>query len=104
MRITNGNGFTNLETVKEIKVVTSIVSYGVGLLTSIVKGICAIIGCRCEMYEAKIRKAQSEAVNEIIKKAESVNANAIVNLRIQIDGTTVEVYGLAVELKYKDVQ
>ena len=87
--------FSNIDNVKQIKMLSASATYGVGLLTSIVYGLCNIVGTQCKMYDKKIEKAKNAAAGILIEKATSVGASGIMNVQFQIHGTTVFMYGIA---------
>lgn len=87
--------FSNIDNVNQIKMLSASATYGVGLLTSIVYGLCNIVGTQCKMYDKKIEKAKNAAAGILIEKATAVGASGIMNVQFQIHGTTVFMYGIA---------
>ncbi len=87
--------FSNIDNVKEIKMLSASATYGMGLLTSIVFGFCNIFGTQCKMYDKKIEKTKNTAASILIEKATAVGASGIMNVQFQIHGTTVFMYGIA---------
>lgn len=78
---------------KTIKVLSASVTFGIGLLTMIVLGLCTVAGCQCKMYDRKIEKAKIAAIGVLIDKATAAGADGIMNITFQVFGTTVFVYG-----------
>ena len=99
MLITTSSEFSDKKIKKQIKLVSTTICYGIGFITLMAKMICDVFGLRCKMYEKKVDKAKVEAINLLVEKAKANNANGIINLSIQIDKTTVEIYGLCVEVE-----
>ena len=87
--------FNNIENVKQIKMLSSSATFGIGFLTWIVYGICSLTGTQCKMYDKKIEKAKNSAANQLVEKATAVGANGIMNVQFQIHGITVFMYGIA---------
>ena len=87
--------FDHIDNVEHIKMLSSSSTYGVGLLTYIVYGFCNIFGVECEMYDKKIEKAKSSAVLKLISKASAIGATGIMDVKFQIHGITVFMYGIA---------
>ena len=91
MKITENN----IDKVEEIKVITSVSCYGIGLLTMIWTAICNLIGIENTLLENKINMAKNRAINELIDKAKELDAKGIMKLRIEINNLNVLVYGIA---------
>jgi len=87
--------FAKLENVTSIKMLSASSIYGIGLITAIVLGFCCLFGAECGMYDQKIEKAKNSAAKKLIKKAEAVGANGIMDVKIQVFGTTVFMSGIA---------
>lgn len=86
---------SNLENVTQIKMITATTTYGAGLLTLFVLSFCHFFGLECQMYDKKIEKAKVAAASKLFEKAKESGATGIMNVRIQIDNTTVLMYGMA---------
>ena len=96
MKITTREFFEDQKITKELKVITSHATWGMGLLTMIAFCFCFLFGIKTNMYDDKITRAKEHAIKEIIEKAQKNGANAIVNLDIKVTLMTVYVSGLAV--------
>ena len=96
MKITTREFFEDQKITKELKVLTSHATWGMGLLTMIALFFCTLFGIKTNMYDEKITRAKEHAVKEIIEKAQKNGANAIVNLDIKVTFMTVYISGLAV--------
>lgn len=81
--------------IRETKILTASVTYGIGLLSYLQLMCCHIFGLACTMYDDKIEKAKKEAFNKLIEKSKEISAKGIKNIRIQVTGITVFVYGEA---------
>lgn len=87
--------FSYLDDVKHIKMVSAVSTYGIGFLTYIVFGFCQLFGVECKMYDDKIEKAKLSATAKMIEKAKLTGADGIMNVKIQMHGTTILMYGIA---------
>lgn len=86
---------STLENVKELKMVSGNCTWGVGFFTYIANGFTGFFGLRCKMYDKKIAKAKNDAAMQLMEKAKGVNADGIMNVTIEVHGTTVFMYGMA---------
>lgn len=86
---------SNIENVTQIKMITAVANYGIGFLTLLVLSFCHFFGVECQMYDKKIEKAKNAAASELVAKAKEVGATGIMNVRIQMDKTTILMYGMA---------
>lgn len=84
-----------VDNVEEIKVITSVSCYGIGLLTMIWTAICNLIGIENKLLENKITVAKNNVINELIDKAKKIDAKGIMKLRIEFNNINVFVYGTA---------
>lgn len=87
--------FAHIENVKQIKMISSITTYGIGLITYIVLGFYHLFGIECKMYDKKIEKAKSSAACKLMDKAKAIEATGIMDVKFQIHGTTIFMYGIA---------
>jgi uncharacterized protein YbjQ (UPF0145 family) len=84
-----------LSNVIPLKLVTARATYGIGFLTSIVSGICAIFGIRNSLLDKKLEKAEAQAMSELTSDAQKAGAIGIMDFRCQISGLSVVVSGTA---------
>ena len=84
-----------VDNVEEIKVITSVSCYGIGLLTMIWTAICNLTGIENKLLESKITTSKNNAINELIDKAKEIDAKGIMKLRIELNNINVFVYGIA---------
>ncbi len=76
------------QTIKEYKgLVTGETIMGANFVKDIFAGIRDIVGGRSSSYEKVLRKAKDAALDEMVKQAEEMGANAVVG--IDIDYETV---------------
>lgn len=87
--------FAFLYNVKHIKMVSATATYGIGFLTYIVLGFCHLFGVECKMYDEKIEKAKSSAAVKLTDKAKAAGATGIMDVKFQMHGTTIFMYGIA---------
>lgn len=84
-----------VKNVTSIRTLTASVTYGTGLLTAIAMTFCNLFGIKCNMYNKKLRRAEADAMGELIEQAKLVGADGVMNIHCQIDGLTFLVYGTA---------
>lgn len=58
---------------------------GVNFLKDFTANITNIIGGRAEQYEEELINTRADAINEMIKRAEKVGANAIIGVKIDYE-------------------
>ncbi len=76
-----------IQDVKELKLVATSATVGVGLLTSICFWFCNIFGIECKMYAKKVEKAKNLAANSLVEKAKSIKeVSGVMNIKIGICG------------------
>jgi len=86
---------SNIENATQLKMVTAVTTYGVGIITLFIFSFCHFFGIECQMYDNKIEKAKATTAEKIVEKAKEAGATGIMDLRIQIDKSTVLMYGTA---------
>ena len=91
MKITS----STIKNVEELKLLSATSTMGIGFLTAIVLSFCHLFGVECDLYNRKIEKAKAYAANKIFNKANEIHADGIMNVRFQVSGLTVFVYGVA---------
>ena len=87
--------FAHIENVKHIKMISANATFGVGFLTAIAFWFCNLLGIVCDMYDQKIEKAKSLATYKLIAKANTAGATGIMDVKFQLHGTTIFMYGIA---------
>jgi uncharacterized protein YbjQ (UPF0145 family) len=68
-------------------VVTGETVLGINMFKDIFAGVRDIIGGRSATYERELLSAQQTAINELIERAQSMGANAVIG--VDIDYTTI---------------
>ena len=80
---------------------------GANIYKDLFSGVRDVVGGRTSRYEEEIQKARDISLNSMIEKAEKLDANAIIGLKISYDnlggtmGNTILVtaYGTAIKFK-----
>lgn len=70
-------------------------TYGTGFWTGICTYFANLCGTECNRLGMKINKAKTSATNELMAKAAAASADGIMEIRYQISGKTVFIYGIA---------
>ena len=78
-----------------IEIVSASATFGVGLLTGFVYGLSNFFGTECKMYAKKVTKATDSATKKLVKAATKLNAAGIMDVRYEVHGMSVFVYGTA---------
>ena len=86
---------SSVEGATEIKMITAVTTCGIGFFTLIAFSFCNLFGIECQMYDRKIDKAKKLTASKLITKAKEAGATGIMNVRLQVDRTTVHMYGMA---------
>lgn len=74
------------KTVKEYKgVVFGEVVNGINFIKDFTAGITNFLGGRAEEYEKELIDSRADALNEMIKRAEKVGANAVIGAKIDYE-------------------
>ncbi len=104
MILTSANTLEN-KPVKEYKgIVTGEALIGANIYKDLFSGVRDVVGGRTSSYEEEIKKARDIALKSMKEKAEQLNANAIIGLKISYDnlggtmGNTILItaYGTAI--------
>ena len=77
-----------------IDVVTAEVVYGTNALKDFFAGIRDVFGGRTGGYERVFEKAQLEAIAELKKRANKLNANAIVGIKVDTGTINIDQQGV----------
>lgn len=89
---------SSVENATEIKMITAVTTCGIGFFTLIALSFCNFFGVECSMYDKKIETAKIATVSKLISKAKEAGATGVMNVRLQVDRTTVHMYGMAYKL------
>ena len=84
-----------LDYVNDLGEVSGVCVYGVGLITSLFYGICTLFGKSSVFLGRKLDRAKEKATEEMKLYAEERGADGVMNIRYQLSGLTVLVYGTA---------
>ena len=107
MILTSANTLENKH-IKEYKgLVTGEALIGANIYKDLFSGVRDVVGGRTSRYEEEIKKARDISINSMIEKAERLDANAIIGLKISYDnlggtmGNTILVtaYGTAIKFE-----
>lgn len=85
---------SHISDVHELELVCASSTYGMGLLTGIIYGLCHVFGTECRAYDWKIQKAKESADEKLAELAYDMGADGVMNIRYLISGMTVFVSGL----------
>ena len=86
---------SSVEGATDIKMITAVTTFGVGFFTLLILSFCNLLGQECPMYDEKIEKSKVVTASKLITKAKEAGATGIMNVRLQVDRTTVLMYGMA---------
>ena len=64
---------------------------GINFIEDFTANITNIIGGRVEEYEKEVVNARADAVNQMVKRAERIGANALVGVKIDVE--SINQYG-----------
>ena len=78
-----------------IEIVSASATFGIGLITGFAYSLSNIFGKECKMYAKKVTKATDSATKKLVKAATKLNAAGIMDVRYEVHGTSVFVYGMA---------
>ena len=107
MILTSSNTLENKKIMEYKGLVTGESLIGANIYKDLFSGVRDVVGGRTSRYEEEIQKARDISINSMIEKAEKLDANAIIGLKISYDnlggtmGNTILVtaYGTAVSYK-----
>lgn len=80
---------------------------GANIYKDLFSGVRDVVGGRTSRYEEEIKKARDLAIDSMIEKAEHLDANAIIGLKISYDnlggtmGNTILVTAYGTAVKYE---
>ena len=104
MILTSSNTLENKKIMEYKGLVTGESLIGANIYKDLFSGVRDVVGGRTSRYEEEIQKARDISINSMIEKAERLDANAIIGLKISYDnlggtmGNTILVtaYGTAI--------
>ena len=107
MILTSSNTLENKTVIEYKGLVTGESLIGSNIYKDLFSGVRDVVGGRTSRYEEEIQKARDISLNSMIEKAEQLNANAIIGLKISYDnlggtmGNTILVtaYGTAIQFE-----
>ena len=107
MILTSSNTLENKKIIDYKGLVTGESLIGANIYKDLFSGVRDVVGGRTSKYEDEIQKARDMSLNSMIEKAEKLDANAIIGLKISYDnlggtmGNTILVttYGTAVKFE-----
>ncbi|MDO5861166.1 YbjQ family protein [Methanobrevibacter sp.] len=107
MILTSSNTLENKEIIEYKGLVTGESLIGANIYKDLFSGVRDVVGGRTSRYEEELQKARDVAFESMKDKAESLDANAIIGLKISYDnlggtmGNTILVtaYGTAVKFE-----
>ena len=88
----------SIPNVQAVKMVSATSTYGIGFGTWFCTELANLCGTECKRLGKKINKANVSATNELMAKAAAANADGIMEIRYQISGKTVFMYGIAYKM------
>lgn len=94
---------STLDNVSEIELITATSTYGIGFITGIVFSFCHLLGWECKRFNRKVESAKESAKAKLIAEAEKLAADGVMNVRFQLSGLSVFVYGTAFKLGSPDI-
>lgn len=85
-----------------VKMVSERSTYGTGFLTLFVSGFCEFFGIPNGLYSKKMMKAEERAVRSLTNQATMLGADGVMDVRYEIHGLSILVYGTAYKLSVQD--
>lgn len=89
LMLTSGYNFEGYKIVKYIGFFSGECALGTGFLSSMNAGIADFFGSNSSIYEEKLSKAKSMAMNELKTIAQGKGANAIIGVDVDIIANTL---------------
>ena len=107
MILTSSNTLENKDIIEYKGLVTGEALIGANIYKDLFSGVRDVVGGRTSRYEEEIQKARDLSVNSMIEKAEQLDANAIIGIKISYDnlggtmGNTILItaYGTAIKFE-----
>ena len=85
MILTSSNTLENKKIMEYKGLVTGESLIGANIYKDLFSGVRDVVGGRTSRYEEEIQKARDISINSMIEKAERLDANAIIGLKISYD-------------------
>ena len=85
MILTSANTLENKKIIEYKGLVTGESLIGANIYKDLFSGVRDVVGGRTSRYEEEIQKARDISINSMIEKAERLDANAIIGLKISYD-------------------
>ena len=107
MILTSSNTLENKKIVEYRGLVTGEALIGSNIYKDLFSGVRDVVGGRTSKYEEEIEKARDIAFNSMMEKAEALDANAIIGLKISYDnlggtmGNTILVTSYCTAVKFE---
>lgn len=107
MILTSANTLQNKEIIKYKGLVTGESLIGANIYKDLFSGIRDVVGGRTSKYEREIGKARGIAIKSMKEKAEELDANAIIGVKISYDnlggtmGNTILITAYGTAIKYE---
>ena len=107
MILTSSNTLENIEKIEYKGLVTGEALIGSNIYKDLFSGVSDVVGGTTSRYEEEIKKARDISLNSMIEKAENLDANAIIGLKISYDnlggtmGNTILVTAYGTAIKYE---
>ena len=81
-----------------MQIVTERSTYGTGFGTLFVSGFCEFFGIPNGLYSKKMAKAEARAMKSLGQKAANMGADGVMDVRCEIHGLSILVYGTAFKM------
>ena len=107
MILTSSNTLENKKIMEYKGLVTGESLIGANIYKDLFSGVRDVVGGRTSRYEEEIQKARDISINSMIEKAERLDANAIIGLKISYDnlggtmGNTILVTAYGTDIKFE---
>jgi uncharacterized protein YbjQ (UPF0145 family) len=79
-------------------------TYGTGFFTLFVSTFCEFFGLPNGLYSSKMERAEENAMKALLERAEEVGADGVMDVRCEIHGLSILVYGTAYMIPKSTVQ
>lgn len=107
MILTSANTLSDRKIIEYKGLVTGESLIGANIYKDLFSGVRDVVGGRTSRYEEELKKARDLALESMKEKAESLDANAIIGLKISYDnlggtmGNTILVTAYGTAIKYE---
>lgn len=93
MLVTTTDTIQNQEITDYVGIVTAEVIYGTNAIRDLFAGFRDMFGGRTGSYEKVFEKAQLQAIEELKKRAEKLNANAVIGIKVHTGTINIDEKG-----------